>query len=299
MPMVAICSTFVTCACGPDGLMRSRPPVQGPGRFNTHKRQAMILTEMFDLTGKVALLTGASKGMGKAMATGLAEHGAKVMISSRKLDQCEAAAREINDRCGAERAFAMACNAGYKEQLQELVNATKETLGTIDIVVGNAGINPFYGSMMKIPDDAYDKIMSTNVKSNLWLAQMVMPDMIAKGKGSIMFTSSVGAHGASTTLGAYAISKVAVIGLARNLAAEFGPQGVRVNAICPGLIRTDFAEALWNNPEAEKRAATQIPLRRLGEADDFKGIAVFLGSDASRYITGQALTVCGGSHMRA
>jgi NAD(P)-dependent dehydrogenase (short-subunit alcohol dehydrogenase family) len=155
----------------------------------------MIQTELFDLTGKVALVTGASKGMGKAMATGLAEHGAKVMISSRKLDQCEAAAREINDRCGAERAFAMACNAGYKEQLQELVNATKEKLGTIDIVVGNAGINPFYGSMMKIPDDAYDKIMSTNVKSNLWLAQMVIPDMIAKGKGSIMFTSSVGAHG--------------------------------------------------------------------------------------------------------
>lgn len=259
----------------------------------------MIATQMFDLTGKVALLTGASKGMGKAMATGLAEHGAKVMISSRKLDQCQAAANEINAKCGAERVFAMACNAGYKEQLQALVNATKEKLGVIDIVVGNAGINPFYGSMMKIPDDAYDKIMATNVKSNLWLAQMVIPDMVAKGKGSFMVTSSVGAHGASTTLGAYAISKVAVIGLVRNLAAEFGPQGVRANAICPGLIRTDFAEALWNNPEAEKRAATQIPLRRLGEADDFKGIAVFLGSDASQYITGQALTVCGGSHMRA
>ncbi len=259
----------------------------------------MISTQLFDLSGKVALLTGASKGMGKAMATGMAEHGAKVMISSRKLDQCQAVADEINARCGEKRAFAFACNAGYKEQLQALVNATREQLGSIDIVVGNAGINPFYGSMTKIPDDAYDKIMATNVKSNLWLAQMVAPDMAAKKKGSMIFTSSVGAFGASTALGAYAISKVALIGLVRNLAAEFGPEGVRVNAICPGLIRTDFAQALWDTPEAERRANSQIPLRRLGEAEDFKGVAVFLASDASGYITGQALTVCGGSHMRA
>ena len=263
----------------------------------------MITTQLFDVTGKVALLTGASKGMGKAMATALAEHGAKVMISSRKLDQCQVVADEINASLGLKgakkRAFAFACNAGYKEQLQALVNATREKLGPIDIVVGNAGINPFYGSMTKIPDDAYDKIMATNVKSNLWLAQMVAPDMIAKKRGSMMFTSSVGAFGASTQLGAYAISKVALIGLVRNLAAEFGPDGVRVNAICPGLIRTDFAQALWDNPAAVKRANEQIPLRRLGEAEDFKGIAVFLGSDASAYVTGQALTVCGGSHMRA
>lgn len=259
----------------------------------------MVSTSLFDLSGKVALLTGSSKGMGRAMATGMAEHGAKVMISSRKLDQCQALADEINGKCGDERAFAFACNAGYKDQLQALVNATRERLGAIDIVVGNAGVNPFYGSMTKIPDDAYDKIMATNVKSNLWLAQMVAPDMIAKHKGSMIFTSSVGAFGASTSLGAYAISKVALIGLVRNLAAEFGPEGVRVNAICPGLIRTDFAQALWDNPEAVKRANSQIPLRRLGEAEDFKGVAVFLGSDASGYITGQALTICGGSHMRA
>lgn len=263
----------------------------------------MVETRLFDLSGKVALLTGASKGMGKAMATALAEHGAKVMISSRKLDQCQAVADEINAALGLsgsdKRAYAMACNAGYKEQLQALVDATRTQLGPIDIVVGNAGINPFYGSMTKIPDDAYDKIMATNVKSNLWLAQMVAPDMIARGKGSMMFTSSVGAFGPSTQLGAYAISKVALIGLVRNLAAEMGPQGIRVNAICPGLVRTDFAQALWDNPEAEKRANSQIPLRRLGEAEDFKGVAVFLASDASAYVTGQALTVCGGSHMRA
>lgn len=257
----------------------------------------MVPTDLFDLTGKVALLTGASKGMGKAMARGLAEHGASVMISSRKLDQCQAAAEEINAACGEERVHASACNAGYRDQLQALVDATRNALGPIDIVIGNAGVNPFYGSMSEIPDDAYDKIMSTNVKANHWLVQMVAPDMVKKGRGSVMITSSTGAFGPSTVLGTYSISKLAVIGLVRNLAAELGPSGVRVNAICPGLIRTDFAQALWDNPEAEQRANEQIPLRRLGEADDLSGLAVFLASDASGYITGQALTVCGGSHM--
>jgi len=257
----------------------------------------MVTTELFDLTGKVALLTGASKGMGRAMAEGLAEHGARVMLSSRKLDQCQAAADEINERCGERRAFAHACNAGYKDQLQALVDATHRELGPIDILVGNAGVNPFYGPMSKIPDDAYDKIMSTNVKANHWLVQMVAPDMLEAGNGSIMLTSSTGAFSPSLVLGAYSISKLALIGLVRNLAAELGPKGIRANAICPGLIRTDFAQALWDNPEAEQRANEQIPLRRLGEADDLKGLAVFLASDASSYITGQALTVCGGAHM--
>ena len=144
--------------------------------------------ELFDLTGRVALLTGASKGMGKAMAEGLAEHGARVMLSSRKMDQCEAAAAEINERCGTERAFAFACNAGYKDQLQALVDETHAKLGPIDVLVGNAGVNPFHGPMSEISDEAYDKIMSTNVKANHWLAQMVIPDMLEKGCGSIMMT---------------------------------------------------------------------------------------------------------------
>lgn len=257
----------------------------------------MVDTQLFDLTGKVALLTGASKGMGKAMAEGLAEHGARVMISSRKLDACQAVADAINERCGEARAAAHACNAGYKAQLQALVDATRERFGPIDVMIGNAGVNPFYGPMSEIPDDAYDKIMSTNVKANHWLAQMVAPDMIERGTGSIMITSSTGAFSGSLGLGTYSMSKLAVIGLVRNLAAELGPQGIRVNAICPGLIRTDFAQALWDNPEAEQRANEQIPLRRLGEAEDLKGLAVFLASSASAYMTGQALTVCGGSHM--
>jgi NAD(P)-dependent dehydrogenase (short-subunit alcohol dehydrogenase family) len=257
----------------------------------------MVETQLFDLTGKVALLTGASKGMGRAMAEGLAEHGARVVVSSRKLDQCEAAAAEINGRCGRDSAVAIACNVGYKDQLQALVDETHDRLGAIDILICNAGVNPFYGSMSEIPDEAFDKIMNTNVKANHWLCQMVAPDMIEQGAGSMVITSSTGAFAPSLVLGTYNISKLADIALVRNLAAELGPKGVRANAICPGLIRTDFAKALWDNPEAEQRANEQIPLRRLGEADDLKGLAVFLASDASAYVTGQALTVCGGAHM--
>lgn len=255
------------------------------------------MSKMFDLEGKVALLTGASKGMGKAMAEGLAEHGAKVVISSRKQDQCDVVAAQINETYGAGSATAIACNIGYKEQLQALVDATHAQVGKIDILVGNAGVNPFYGPMSEIPDGAFDKIMNSNVRSNHWLCQMVAPDMIEKGAGSMMITASVGAFGPSTTLGTYNISKLADIALVRNLAAELGPHGVRVNAICPGLIKTDFAKALWDNPETEKSASERFPLGRLGEPEDFKGIVVYLASNASSYMTGQALTVCGGGNM--
>ena len=256
-----------------------------------------VQTSLFDLTGRVALLTGASKGMGRHMAEGLAEHGASVVVSSRKLDQCQAAADEINAQCGREAAIAIACNIGYKEQLEALVADTRDRLGAIDILVANAGVNPFYGPMSKIPDGAFDKIMNSNVRSNHWLCQMVAPDMVEKGRGSMMITSSTGAFSPSEFLGTYAISKLADIGLVRNLALEYGPKGVRVNAICPGLIKTDFARALWDSEEAVKRVHEQTPLRRLGEPEDLKGLAVFLASDASAYITGQALTVCGGVFM--
>ncbi len=256
-----------------------------------------VSTELFDLTGKVALLTGASKGMGRCMAIALADHGAKVVVSSRKLDQCQLVVDEINERCGEERATAVACNIGYKEQLQHLVDETHARFGKIDILVSNAGINPFYGSMSDIPDEAFDKTLASNVRSNHWLAQMVLPDMVEKGNGSIMITSSTGAFAGSETLGTYNISKLADIALVRNLAMEWGPKGVRVNAICPGLIKTDFAKALWDNPEAAARVSEQTPLRRFGESEDFMGVVVFLASDASAYMTGQAVTVWGGTHM--
>lgn len=252
---------------------------------------------MFDLTGRVAVLTGASKGMGLAMASALAHHGARVVISSRKQDQLDAAADGINQAVGADRAIGIACNIGHKDQLVDLIAQTRERVGPIDVVVGNAGVNPYYGPTSEIPDDAYEKTMQANVQSNLWLAQLVLPDMIKAGRGSMMFTSSIGAFKPSVMLGTYGMSKLALIGLVRNLAEEFGPHGIRFNAICPGLVKTDFARELWDKPEVEERIKTTIPLRRLGEPDDFGGLAVYLASDASSYMTGQALTVCGGSNM--
>ena len=254
---------------------------------------------MFDLSGRNALITGASKGMGLAMATALAQQGARVVISSRNQDDLDNAAAEINAAIGAGRAFGVACNVGYKSQIKALVERTRELAGPIDIVVGNAGVNPYFGPTSEISDDAYEKTMRANVQANLWLAQLAAPDMVAKGTGSMMFTASIGAFKPSETLGTYGMSKLALIGLVRNLAAEFGPAGLRFNAICPGLVKTDFARALWDNPEVEARIKRDIPLRRLGEAEDFGGVAVFLASDASRYMTGQALTVCGGSNMWA
>jgi NAD(P)-dependent dehydrogenase (short-subunit alcohol dehydrogenase family) len=184
-----------------------------------------VATQLFDLTGQVALVTGASKGMGKAMAQALAEHGSQVVISSRKLDACEETAAEINAAVGAERAIAIACNIGYKEQLQNLVDETRSRLGPIDTLIANAGVNPFYGPMSEIPDEAFDKTMNSNLRSNHWLCQMVAPDMLAKERGSIMITASVGAFGPSETLGTYNISKMADIALVRNLAMEWGSQG--------------------------------------------------------------------------
>ena len=180
-----------------------------------------------------------------------------------------------------------------------MVESARSSAGPIDIVVGNAGVNPYFGPTSEISDAAYEKTMTTNVQSNLWLTQLVAEDMIQKGNGSLMFTSSIGAFKPSEMLGTYGMSKLALIGLVRNLAAEYGPKGLRFNAICPGLIKTDFARELWENPQAKTRIEREIPLRRLGEAEDLKGLAVFLASDASPYMTGQALTVCGGSNMWA
>jgi NAD(P)-dependent dehydrogenase (short-subunit alcohol dehydrogenase family) len=257
----------------------------------------MTMSNLFDLTGKTAVLTGASKGMGYEMAKGLAMHGANVVIAARTQADLDAAAASINTACGADRVIGVAANAGYKDQLQNLVEETQAAFGKVDIVVGNAAVNPYYGLTSEIPDKAYEKTMAVNVQSNLWLAQLTAPDMIERGGGTMLFTSSIGAFKPSTMLGTYAMSKLAVIGLVRNLAAEFGPHGIRVNAICPGLIRTKFARELWDNPKAAERAKRDIPLGRLGEPEDFAGIAVFLASKAGQYITGQALTVDGGSVM--
>ena len=255
------------------------------------------MAKLFNLENKNVLLTGASKGMGLAMAQGLVNHGANVVISSRKLDQCEKAAKTINDSIDQEKAFAYSCNTSIKDELNALVDFSMSKLGSITTLVCNAGVNSFFGSMSEIDDESYDKTMNTNVKSNHWLINMVSPFMKQSGGGSIMITSSIAAFDASETLGTYSISKLAVLGLVRNYASELGPSNIRVNAICPGLVKTDFSKLLWENPDTERATSQRMPLRRLGEADDFKGVAVFLASDESSFMTGQALTICGGASM--
>ena len=255
-----------------------------------------IQSDLFDLSNKVAVVTGSSKGIGRSIATAMAEHGARVVISSRKPDPCAEVAAEINARCADHtgEAIAIPANIGVKEELQALVDQTRAHWGQIDVLVCNAAVNPYYGPAMDIPDGAFDKIMSSNIKSNHWLCQMVVPEMIERKDGSIMIVSSVGGLKASTVIGAYNISKAADFALVRNLAAEYGPHNVRVNAIAPGLIRTDFARALWENPGTLKAATSTTPLRRIGEPDELAGVAVYLASRAGSFATGQNFIVDGG-----
>ena len=245
---------------------------------------------MFDLSGKVALVTGSTRGIGRSIAEELAAAGAKVVISSRKADACEQVKTELEKR--KFEVLAKACNVSRKEELQALVDATLAKWGRVDIVVANAATNPYYGPLTGIGDDAFDKIFANNLKSVLWLAGMTLP-LMHQG-GSFTLVGSIGGLIANTVIGAYGMSKAAGHHLVRNLAAEWGPKNVRVNAIAPGLIKTEFARALW---EDEKRAAERVsntPLRRLGEPRDIGGIAVFLASDAAAFITGQVIVADGG-----
>ena len=252
------------------------------------------MTNLFDLTAKVAIVTGSSRGIGRAIAEALAGQGAKVVISSRKQDACEEVATAINaDHPGA--AIAIAASISSKEALQNLVDETRRQLGRIDILVCNAASNPYYGPMAGISDDQFRKILDNNVIANHWLIAMAAPEMIERKEGSIIIVSSVGGLTSSTMIGAYNISKAADFQLARNLAAEFGPSGVRVNCIAPGLIKTDFARALWENPDTLKAVTRGTPLRRIGEPHEIAGAAVYLASPASTFMTGQIMVVDGGS----
>lgn len=247
---------------------------------------------LFDLTGKVALITGSTKGIGKAIAKQMAASGASVVVSSRNQDACDEVAAEIQAAGG--NAFAKACNINYKEQLQALVDNTISHFGRIDILVVNAALNPFYGKSQDIPDEAFDKIMSSNIGSAHRLCQMVLPGMAEKGGGAAIIVSSIAGLKGSDVLGAYGISKAADMQIARNLAVEWGPSNIRVNCIAPGLIRTDFARALWENPETYKQTVSKYPLRRIGEPDEIAGAAIYLASDAGSFTTGQTIVVDGG-----
>ena len=253
------------------------------------------MSSLFDLSGKVAIITGSSRGIGKAIADALAEQGAKVVISSRNQDACDPVAAHINAKHGEGRAIAIAASISSKDALQNLVDRTKAAFGQVDVLVCNAASNPYYGPMAGISDDQFRKILDNNVIANHWLINMVAPDMLAREDGSIIIISSVGGLTGSTTIGAYNISKAADFQLARNLAAEFGPKGVRINCIAPGLIRTDFAKALWENPDTLKAVTRHTPMRRIGEPHEIAGAAVFLAAPASTFMTGQAIVVDGGS----
>jgi NAD(P)-dependent dehydrogenase (short-subunit alcohol dehydrogenase family) len=248
--------------------------------------------DLFDLHGKVALVTGSTKGIGKAIAEALAAHGAKVVISSRKADSCEKVAAGIREAGGE--AIPIPCNVSDRAQLENLVAKTREAYGKIDIAVANAGVNPFYGSALDIPDSAFQKVVDVNIASVLALCKMVIPEMRERKDGAIIIVSSTGGRHGSTVLGAYAMSKAADMQIARNLALEFGPDNIRVNCIAPGLVKTDFARALWDNPELGKSRAAATPLRRLGDPEDIAGIAVYLASKAGSWTTGQTNVVDGG-----
>jgi len=251
-----------------------------------------MANSLFDLSGKVALITGSTRGIGLAMAEELARAGCKVAVSSRKAEACAAAGAAL-EKQGFE-VHAQPCNVSRKADLKALVDATVARWGRIDIVIANAAANPYYGPLTDIPDDAFDKVFHNNVKSVLWLAALTLPGMAERGGGSFITVGSIGGIIASTVIGAYGISKAADHHLVRNLAAEWGPKNVRVNAIAPGLVKTDFARALWEDDARREARIAATPLRRLGVPRDIGGIAVFLASDAAAFITGQTIVADGG-----
>jgi NAD(P)-dependent dehydrogenase (short-subunit alcohol dehydrogenase family) len=250
---------------------------------------------LFDMKGQVALITGSSRGIGKAIAEEMAEQGARVVISSRKIDACEEVAAAINARHGAGTAIAFAANISSKESLQALVDETRRAFGAITALVCNAASNPYYGPSLGISDDQFRKILDNNILSNHWLISMVAPEMVERQSGSVTIISSIGGLKGSPIIGAYCISKAADMQLARNMAIELGPHNIRVNCIAPGLIRTDMARALWENPDTLKRSTAAACLGRIGEPHEIAGAAIFLASKAGAYTTGQTIVCDGGA----
>jgi NAD(P)-dependent dehydrogenase (short-subunit alcohol dehydrogenase family) len=258
----------------------------------TLEERAQAAASPFALDGKVAIVTGSSRGIGRASAEAMARLGAKVVISSRKAEACEAVAREIRQWSGE--AAVIACDVSRKAEVEALVSGTLRTYGRIDILVCNAAVNPVYGPLGELTDEAFDRVMSTNVKSNLWLCNLVIPAMAGRRDGAVIIVSSIAGLRGTGTLGAYGISKAADFALARNLAVEWGPHNVRVNCVAPGLVKTDFARALWENRELLAKRTAATPLRRIGEAEEIGPVVAFLASPAARFITGQTIVADGG-----
>jgi NAD(P)-dependent dehydrogenase (short-subunit alcohol dehydrogenase family) len=247
----------------------------------------------FDMTGKVAIITGSSRGIGEAIAHEMADHGAKVVITSRNLEPCQAVADAINAK-HPDAAIAVASTLSSKESLQAMIDAGRSAFGQIDVLVCNAASNPHYGPMATITDEQFRKTLDNNIVAQHWLITMVAPDMRARKSGSIILISSIGGLRGTPIIGAYGITKAADIQMAKNLAREFGPDNVRINCIAPGLVKTDFARGLWENPENLKHSLAGACLARIGEPHEIAGAAVFLASEASSFMTGQTIVIDGG-----
>jgi NAD(P)-dependent dehydrogenase (short-subunit alcohol dehydrogenase family) len=247
---------------------------------------------LFDLSGKVAIVTGSSRGIGRAIAAGFADAGARVVISSRNQERCDETVAAIRAKGGE--AMAVTARISDKAQLESLVAKTREEWGGVDILVCNAAINPHYGSLEDLTDQVFERMMINNVLSNLWLSRLVMPDMRERRDGAIIFIISIGGLLSSLKLGMYGVTKAADYALCRNLAAEWGPHNIRVNCIAPGLITTEFSRVLYEDPERRAKREAETPLRRLGDPVDIAGTALLLASPAGAFITGQTIVVDGG-----
>ncbi|CCH53728.1 short-chain dehydrogenase/reductase SDR [Fibrisoma limi BUZ 3] len=249
--------------------------------------------QLFDLTNKVAIITGASKGIGEDIARLYARFGAKVVVSSRKQDACDALASDIRAQGGD--ATGIAAHVGDMEQLKQLVDKTIEVYGGIDILVNNAASNPVFGPALDCDGGAFDKIMQANVKAPFELSKLVYPSMKARGGGSVIMMSSIAGHTPDPGLGIYSVSKASLNMLTKVLAKEWGPDGIRVNAICPGLIKTKFSQALWQNDQILSHFTDRLPIARMGTTDEVSPLALFLASSASSYCTGSLFYVDGGT----
>jgi NAD(P)-dependent dehydrogenase (short-subunit alcohol dehydrogenase family) len=247
---------------------------------------------LFQLDGKIALITGASKGIGEAIARGLAEFGAKVVISSRKQDALDGVAEAF--RADGLEATGIEAHMGSIEDIHALVDKTVETYGGLDIIINNAAANPVFGPIHDTDERAFDKIIEVNLKGPFELCKKAYPILKRRGGGSIVNISSIGGLTPEPGIGIYSVSKAAINNLTQAMAQDWGADNIRVNAICPGLIKTKFSEALWSDEKILNRFIKQIPLGRAGTTDDVAGLAVFLASDAAAYCSGGIYRVDGG-----